>query len=171
MEAVTAILTRRSIRKYKPDGVPEDIVRKVLECGFAAPTARNRRPLHFVLIKDSHALAELGSMHTFTTMAAGSAFSVLICADSALEERRQFMDQDGSAAAENMLLGAHAMGLGGVWCGIQEGGDREIAVRRICSLPESIIPIALMVFGIPDETREVPERYDAGKVHADRWRG
>ncbi len=169
MEALTAILTRRSIRKYKPAEVPDDVIRKVLECGFAAPTARNRRPLHFVLIKDRAALSGLGSMHTFTSMAAGSAFSVLICADSTLEERRQFMDQDGSAAAENMLLGAHAMGLGGVWCGIQEGGDREAAVRRICSLPEGIIPIALMVFGVPDEVREVPERYDAGKVHADRW--
>ncbi len=169
MDALTAILTRRSIRKYKPDEVPEDVIRKVLECGFAAPTARNKRPLHFVIVKDRSALTELGSMHTFTAMAAGSAFCVLICADSALEERRQFMDQDGSAAAENMLLCAHSMGLGGVWCGIQEGGDREVAVRRICSLPENIVPIALMVFGVPDEVREVPERYDAGRVHADRW--
>lgn len=169
MEAVKAIITRRSIRKFKPDEVPEDIVRKVLECGFAAPTARNRRPLHFVLVKDRSSLTELGSMHTFTAMAANSAFCVLVCADGALEERRQFMDQDGSAAAENMLLGAHALGLGGVWCGIPEGGDREVAVRRICCLPDGIFPIALMVFGVPDEAREVPERYDAGKVHADRW--
>lgn len=169
MEALTAILTRRSIRKYKPAEVPEESIRKVLECGFAAPTARNRRPLHFVLVKDRDTLAELGSMHTFTAMAAGSAFSILICADGALEERRQFMDQDGSAAAENMLLGAHAMGLGAVWCGIQEGGDRDAAVRRICSLPEGIAPIALMVFGVPDEVREVPERYDAVRVHAERW--
>ncbi len=169
MEAVTAILTRRSIRKYRPAEVSEDIIRKVLECGFAAPTARNKRPLHFVLVKDRAVLTELGSMHTFTSMATACAFSVLICADSALEERRQFMDQDGSAAAENMLLGAHAMGLGGVWCGIQEGGDREIAVSRICSLPEGIAPIALMVFGVPDEAREVPERFDAGRIHADKW--
>ena len=169
MEAINAILTRRSIRKYKAEGVPEDIIRKVIECGFAAPTARNRRPLHFILIQERKALSELGSMHTFTAMAAGSAFSVLICADSALEERRQFMDQGGSAAAENMLVDAHAMGWGGVWCGIQEGGDREVAVRRICSLPAGIAPIALMVFGVPDEVREVPDRYDSGRVHADRW--
>lgn len=169
MEALQAILTRRSIRKYKAEAVSDGIIRKVLECGFAAPTARNRRPLHFILVKDRGILSELGSMHAFTAMVAGSAFSVLICADGALEERRQFMDQDGSAAAENMLVGAHALGLGGVWCGIHDGGDREAAVRRICSLPDGIAPIALMAFGIPDEQREAPDRYDAGKVHEDRW--
>ncbi|MBP7110618.1 MAG: nitroreductase family protein [Firmicutes bacterium] len=169
MEALQAILTRRSIRKYKKDPVDDSTIRKVLECGFAAPTAKNRKPLHYIVIKDRDVLSRLGSMHMYAGMVEGSAFSILVCGDYALEDRRQFIDQDGGAACENMLVGANAMGLGGVWCGVPEGGEREDAIRKICRIPPGITPVALLAFGVPDEVKETPDRYDASRVREDVW--
>ncbi len=164
MEAFDAILTRRSIRKYKPVKVSDENVKKLLECGFAAPTARNKRPLHFLVIEDRGQLIALGAMHVFTAMVAQSALSILVCGDLGLEDRRQFLDQDGSAATQNILLGAHAMGLGAVWCGVPKDGEREIAIRGICGLPENIVPVSLVAIGVPDEKKDAPDRYDGTRV-------
>jgi len=169
MEALDAILTRRSIRKYKPAKIADDAVRKLLECGFAAPTARNRRPLHFLVIEDRGLLNALGAMHVFTAMVAQSALSILVCGDLDLEDRRQFIDQDGSAATENILLGAHAMGLGAVWCGVTKDSDRETAIRGICGLPEKIVPVSLVAIGLPDEKKDAPDRFDEARVRRNRW--
>lgn len=122
-----------------------------------------------MLVKDRNILLELGKMHTYTGMVEGSAFSILVCGDQALEDRRQFIDQDGAAACENMLVGANALGLGAVWCGVPEGGDREEAVRRICKIPAGIVPVALLAFGYPGEAKDAPDRYDASRVREDIW--
>lgn len=169
MEALQAILTRRSIRKFKPGLVSEETIRKVLGCGFAAPSAKNKKPVSYILIRNRNILRELGRMHTYTGMVEGSAFSILVCADQSLEDRRQFIDQDGAASCENMLVGANALGLGAVWCGVPEKGEREDAIRSICKLPAGIVPVALLAFGLPDEAKETPDRFDPSRVKEDTW--
>lgn len=169
MDALDAILTRRSIRRYRDSALPEGAARKLLECGFAAPSAKDRRPLHFVLVGDRGKLDALGAMHPYAAMVADAAAAIAVCGDLSLEERSQMLNQDGAAAAQNMLLAAHAMGLGAVWCGVPEGGEREEAIRGICGLPAGIVPLALLAFGLPDEEKGAPSRYDDAKVHRDRW--
>lgn len=171
MEAIEAILSRRSIRRYTKSPVPQAIADKVLECGFAAPSARNRRPLRFVLINDSDKLMRLSLVHQYTTMVKEAAFAILVCGDSNKEDRRQFLDQDGAAAAQNMLVAANALGLGGVWCGIVAGGESEIKVRALLGLPAHVYPLALLAFGMPDERKAPYEGIEPDAMHINGWQG
>jgi len=92
---------------------------------------------------------------------------VSVCGDTKVSER--FWVQDCSAATENLLLAATALGLGAVWLGVHPSENRVRDVRRILGIPEGFVPLNLISIGHPAEEKEKRTQYDEAQVHRGRW--
>ncbi|TVM15674.1 nitroreductase family protein [Oceanidesulfovibrio indonesiensis] len=169
MDAMEAILTRRSIRAYTDDPVTDEQVETLLRAAMAAPSAGNSQAWAFVVIRDRELLDAVPAVHPYAKMTPQAPLAVLVCGDVSAEKYPGFWVQDCSAAVENLLLAAHAMGLGAVWTGIYPDESRVEGFRRLFSLPEHIVPLALVPLGFPKESKEVSDRYDPAKVKRERW--
>jgi nitroreductase len=164
-----AILTRTSIRKYTDRPVPDELVTELLRAAMAAPSAQNQQPWQFVVVRDRTLLEGLARAQPYSGMARHAQLAVVVCGDLSLERSPGFWVQDCAAATENLLIAANAAGLGAVWTGTYPREDRVANVRSLLQLPDHIIPLAVIPIGYPAEHPSAPDRYDARRVHIDRW--
>ena len=100
----------------------------------------------------------------------GAPAAILVCGDLSLEKSVGYWVVDCAAAAQNMLLAAHALGLGAVWTGVYPREPRIEGLRRLTNLPENVEPHSLIVLGYPAEHPDREDRYRADRVHQDRWK-
>lgn len=170
MDAITAILTRRTIRRFVLKPIPEEDTLTILRAGMQAPSADNERPWHFILFKDRGILEEIQGFHESAGMLAEAALAVLVCGEPALQVHPGRWMQDCAAAAENMLLAAHALGYGSAWLGIYPRERLVNHMRRIIGLPVEIEPFAIIAVGHIFEHVPPIDRFDPGRIHTDRWR-
>jgi len=169
MGALEAIKTRRSVRKYTSEPVEDQLLEEVLRCGMQAPSACNEQPWQFVVIRDKKTLEAVGGINRYAGFARNAPVAVLVCGDKRLDKCEGYWVQDCSNCAENMLLAAHALGLGAVWTGIYPLPDRIEGFRKLCALPQEVTPLALLVVGWPAETPKPEDRYDTTRIHRDKW--
>jgi nitroreductase len=162
MEAFEAILSRRSIRKYTDRSVSQDTVKDLLKAGMAAPSANNLQPWQFVVLTERSLLDAVPSFHPHAAMLKEAPLAILVCGEP---ESSRYWQQDCGAATENILLAAHALGLGAVWLGLFPREDRVKGVRELLKVPEAIIPMALIVIGYAAEEKAPSDRYNEAKVH------
>jgi nitroreductase len=169
MEALEAILTRRSIRKYSNKPVSEEAVRTLLEAGMSAPSAMNEQPWEFIVTRKREALLAIKDVHPYAAMLAEAQRAITICGNTAREKRPGYWMIDCSAATQNILLAAHALGLGAVWLGVYPNQDRVEPISRLLELPPDVIPLAIVAIGYPAESKETSRRYDPERVHEEKW--
>lgn len=165
------ILGRRSIRVYSPGEVSETAVTRLLEAAMAAPSAMTKDPWRFVTVRDKQTLARLATLHPGAAMLSAAAMAIVACGDlnAAFESNISYLLQDCSAAIENLLLAAHAEGLGACWVGVHPGNALIKQVREWLALPGSIVPIAVISLGQPGEQQPARTRYNAQYVHREKW--
>ena len=161
------ILKRRSIRKYTTERVNNAMIKALLKAAMAAPSASNRTPWDFIVIKDRKQLDSLADAHPYGKMLYEAPLCIAVCGDTTVSEL--YWVQDCSAATENLLLAATGLNLGGVWLGVYPRNERVIQVKRILQLPPHIIPLNLIAFGHPAEKKEARTQYDETRVHDDKW--
>jgi nitroreductase len=171
MDIIEAILTRRSVRKYTDNRVPEDVVNQLLRAAMAAPSAANEQPWHFVVITDRSIMAQVPSFHPHSHMLKEAALAILVCSDPSLELTKGRGVLDCSAATQNILLAAHALGLGAVWLGIYPVEQRMDGMRKMLNMPSRVGPISLVSIGYPDERLRSEDRFKPERVHYQRWMG
>lgn len=169
MDAIEAILSRRSIRRYTPQPVPDGVVRQLLEAGMSAPSAGNEQPWQFVVITDRRILDEIPRFHPYAEMLKEASVALLVCGDQRLEKYKEHWVMDCSAATQNILLAAHAKGLGAVWVGVYPTKDRVLRIQKLLGLPGHVIPLCLIPLGHPAEQVPQPDRYDSARVHYNGW--
>ncbi len=169
MDAVVAILSRRSIRKYTVQPVSDEIIKKLLEAAMSAPSAGNEQPWHFIIIKDHKILDEISKFHPYSWMLKEAPVAILVCGDEELEKYPGYWIQDCSAAIENILIAANAKGLGAVWLGIYPREERIKGIRKLIDLPKHIVPQSLIAIGYPAEQKPPPNRYKDSRVHYNSW--
>ncbi len=169
MDTLEAIRTRRSIRKYLDRPVPEELIRKTLAAAMQAPSARNQQPWHFLVIDDRAILAKIAALMPNAAMAASAPAAILVCADLELEISEGYWVLDCAAAAENMLLAAHALGLGAVWCGVYPRQPRMEGLRKLFALPENVVAHSLVVLGFAAEQVPATDRFRPERVCRNRW--
>ncbi len=166
------IAARTSVRSYLNKPVEAEKVEKLLRAGMAAPTAMNKQPWHFVVVTDKDQLKALAKANPFAGMAAKAPLAIVVCGDmnKALGGGgREFWVQDCSAATENILLAAQAMGLGAVWTGTYPSEERCKDVSKVLGLPEKIIPLNTIVIGYPDGPNKPKDKWKPANVSYNRY--
>ena len=169
MDVMEAILTRRSIRKYTKKPIPDAVITQLLKAGMFAPSAGNEQPWHFIVIRDRGILDTIPEYHPYSKMLFEAPVAIVVCGDVTLEKHKGLWVQDCAAAVENILLAAHALGLGAVWLGVHPRDDREYGTRHLLGIPENVIPFAIISLGYPNEKKEQPERFNESRIHYDAW--
>jgi nitroreductase len=169
MDALLAIKTRRSVRKYTDQPVPEEWVHELLRAGMQAPSAVNQQPWQFVIIDDHTILDEIPKFHPFSKMLPHAPLAILVCGDESLFKRKERWMQDCSAATENMLIAAHALGLGAVWLGFYPDTQREQKIAELLHLPPTIHPFGMVSLGFPAETPQPEDRFRPDRIHHNHW--
>jgi len=163
---LSAIKKRRSIRRYTDQPVTDEQIRQLLEAAMAAPSADNIQPWEFVVVRDPALKGELARTHPWSDMAADAAVVFVVCAN---ERASHHWVEDASAATENLLLAATALGLGAVWVAVYPDASREAYVRRVLGIPEEMRVLCLVPVGHPAEAKPPRTKYKESKVHYERW--
>ena len=166
-ELIRAIFARRSIRKYTAELISEKDVKTMLEAAMAAPSASNRKPWHFIAVTDRQILDNLARAHPYGKMLLEAPLCIAVCGDKNISSR--YWVQDCSAATENLLLAATALGLGAVWLGVHPREERVNPIRKVLNIPENIVPLNLISIDHPAEEKEPRTQYDELRVHLERW--
>jgi nitroreductase len=169
MDVLEAIFTRRSIRKFTEQPVDDEDLHMILRAGCYAPSARNSQPWHFVVVRDCASLDAIAQDHPYAKMMPQAGCCVVVCGDKTKQGMTGFLIEDCSAALQNMLLAAHGLGLGAVWCGLYPLTQRTKVVQRLLHLPPNIMPVGMFALGHKAEERTTEERFDPDKVHFEKW--
>jgi nitroreductase len=169
MDTLEAIHTRRSIRKYQDKLVPEELVSQLLAAAMAAPSARNQQPWEFIVITEKNLLEKLPSVNPYTQMAPEAPLAILVCGNLRIETSPGYWVVDCAAATQNLLLAAHALGLGAVWTGTYPNEDRMDGYTDLFDLPEYILPHSLVILGYPDEQPQQEDRFKPERIHRNHW--
>ena len=165
MEVKDALLKRRSIRKYLDKEVSDEIIEELLHAAMSGPSACNRRPWIFYVIKDQDKLNELRKASRFSNMNAPLAIVVVGDLSRSLPlHLKDFWIQDCSAATENILLRATDLGLGSLWCGIYPQKRPVERVKKILGITNSDIPLNIIYIGYGDEEKESRDQYEKNRV-------
>jgi nitroreductase len=169
--ALDFLFSRRSIRRYADQPVSDEAVRDLLEAAMAAPSACAKDPWEFIVLRDRALQAKVASFLPNGPMLAEAPLGFVVCGDldRAHAGELSFLLQDCSAAIENLLLAAQALGLGAVWLGVHPRQDRIDALRELFQLPANILPVSCIAVGHPAAEAEPRTRFDASRVHPDGW--
>ena len=171
-QAIQNIMTRVSVREFTGEKISEAQVDTLLRAAMAAPSAINKQPWAFIVVDDDALIAKLGEALPYSRCSNHPAVAIIPCGDlsKAIEgEMSAFWINDVSAATENLLLAAHAMGLGAVWTGLHPDMNRAKMVQELLGLPEHIIPLCVVPVGVPAEQPAVKDKYKPENIHHNGW--
>ena len=169
MDLFTAILNRRSIRKYSDKAMPDGALDKLLKSAMYAPSAMNNQAWQFVVINQRKKLDEILKVISHAEMLKSAQAAVLICGDLDLEKNIDYVQQNCSAATQNLMLCAHGLGLGSCWIGVYPVKEIISGLQDLFKLPEHIVPISLVSLGYPAENPIAEDRFKNEKVHFNQW--
>lgn len=161
------IMTRTSVRAYSGQKISNAQIDTLMHSAMAAPTAMNKQPWRFIVITDRAKLDSIAANCKNIKMAAEAQLAIVVCGDMSKTiegDGRDYWIQDCSAATENILLAAHSMGLGAVWCGIYPIKERVSYISGLLSLPESIIPLNVIPIGYPSAPTAPKYKYDESLI-------
>ncbi len=166
--AIESIMTRSSVRSYTSQRVSKEVVEEILRAAMAAPTAGNRQPWEFYVVRDTNLIKQMNRVTQYAApMNEIAELAIIVCGvpSEAFPIEPRYWVQDVSAATENILLAAHALGLGAVWCGVYPGEDRVATLRELLDVPEKLVPFNIIMMGYPDGEQIVKDKWKPEKVH------
>src|SRR5512137_2784343 len=146
MSLIDVILTRRSIRRYDTKEVPAEVLQQILEAGRQAPSAANRQPIRFVIVKD-HDLLKVLCDNLFTRFVKYAPIAIVGCADIKSLLTGKWAVVDAAIAMENMVIAAWTLGVGSCWIGACD----EEKVKELLKIPDKWKVVALVTLGYPAE--------------------
>ena len=170
--ALENIMTRSSVRSYSDRPVSAGQIDTLLRAAMAAPTAGNKQPWRFIVVDKRELLDSISANFNSMTMAKDAQLAVIMCGEPAATfpgEGEGYWIQDVSAASENLLLAAHAMGLGAVWCGIYPISERVSKFSSLFTIPDNIVPMACICIGYPEGDPKPKDKWDPQNVRYNRW--
>lgn len=173
MDALECIKTRRSVRRFKDQPIPFELIGNILEAGRLAPSAGNIQEWNFILVTDYKTREDIGLAACMQTWMNDAPVHIVVCSNPGKSERfygdkgeKFYCIQNSSAAIENMLLAAHAQGLGACWVGACD----EDKVRRAVNIPDNIRVMGIIPIGYSDEEPRMPDKYPlTDVVFIDSW--
>ncbi len=175
MDVFEAIKERRSVRAYGKEEVSEKDVETLIKAARWAPSAGNIQPWEFIIVTDTKIRERLGEAALQQNFIEEAPVIIVVCANEGRSNwnygsrgANLYCIQDTAAATQNMLLAAHALGLGACWIGAFNEGE----VRRVLNIPGGVRPVAMVPVGHPAEKPRAPPRRSMMKnVHYETFRG
>ncbi len=171
-ECLETIFSRVSIRKFKPDPIPDEVIIEILKAGNAAPSAGNLQARDFIVVKDKNTKRRLARAALNQMFIAEAPVVIVVCANYPRSMRvygergKLYAEQDATAAIENILLAVHMLGLGAVWVGAFD----EAEVSDVLGIPSYARPMAIVPIGHPAERPRKRERYPIEYLtHWEKW--
>ncbi|MDR3296749.1 MAG: nitroreductase family protein [Prevotellaceae bacterium] len=156
------IFARRSVRSYLPNRpVGRDTLQLLAKVGMAAPSGKNVQPWAFVAVTERATLDSLAAKLPYAKMLKDAPAAMIVCGDTSKDSKELWV-LDCSAATQNILLTAEALGLGAVWTAAYPYVDRMATVAQVLGLPANIIPLCVVPIGYPDP--------DGSELPKDKWR-
>ncbi|MEM1541608.1 MAG: nitroreductase family protein [Ignisphaera sp.] len=147
------LLTRRSIRKFKPNPIDMETVKRILDIARYAPSAGNRQPWIFIIITDKEIKSKLAAVHPWAYPLNDAPMGIVVACDKNASPDSYHVDC--ANATIYLMLAAHALGLGTVW--LQTLKNIE-DIQKILNLPSSYIPISMIALGYPAESPQLKPR-------------
>lgn len=169
MDAIDALMTRRAVREFTSEPVTDAQIETILRAAMHAPSACNQQPWHFVVLDTRERLNALAGVLPHAQMLRQAPLAFVVCADLSLETCPGFWAIDCSAAMENLLLAAHALGLGGVWAAIHPNEERVQAVSQLLGLPGYAKPLGVAAIGHAAGPLPVVDRFKPERIHKNAW--
>ena len=180
--ALDVIMTRTSIRSYTGDPVSQEQLETILKAGMAAPTAMNGQPWRFVVVTDKETINNVFASGFRGEMFTQAGAVIVVCGQSTqmrkpfgqpdapeTEQPNMFWYEDCSAAAENILLAAHALGLGAVWTAGYPAQERIVPIAQALGIPANVIPLCIIPVGVPAENPEPKDKWNPDNIHWNKW--
>ena len=171
--AIENIMTRTSIRKYKDQPIEQEKIDIMLKAAMAAPTAVNMQPWHFIVIDDKKTIDLLSGQQP-----TNAPLLIAVCGDTnkttmpdGKGKLPDFWIQDVSAATENLLLAAHALGLGAVWTGVYPVMERTAEIANVLNCPNNIVPVVVVRIGYPDESPQPKNKFNEENISYNKFGG
>lgn len=164
--ALANIFARKSVRKYLNKGVEDEKITTLLKAGMAAPSGKDVRPWEFIVVKERATLDSMAAALPYAKMLADARVAIIVCGDSI---RSSYWYLDCSAATENILLAAEALGLGAVWTAAYPYEDRMNVVHKYTNLPENILPLCVIPVGYPEGVQSPKDKFDETKIHYEKY--
>lgn len=165
------ITTRTPVQHFLDKPIEEAKIEQLLRAAMAAPSAMDKQPWHFVVVTDKEQLSALANANLAyeATMTMEAPLAIVVCgnlnkASVSSGGCREYWTQDCSAATENILLAAHAMGLGTLWTGNYPSEERREKVAQILQLPKGVIPFNTIFIGYPESNCEVKDHWDPSNI-------
>jgi len=170
MDVFEAIFNRRSIRSFKPGIISDEQVQQMLKAAMFAPSASNNQPWHFIVIRDRKTLDAIMEFHGSAKMLKDALLAIYVAGYVDPARLPGYWMIDCANATENLLLAAHALGLGAVWLGLAPNPQRMEPMAKLIPLPQSYQPFALVALGIPAVVPEQPDRFKPERIHQENGR-
>ena len=180
--ALDVIMTRASIRNFTGDPVSQEQLETILRAGMAAPSAINIQPWRFVVLTDKERIAELFGGGFRAQMFTGAGAVIVVCGQTSFMRKpwgqpdapeelsdNIFWFEDCSAAAQNILLAAHALGLGAVWTAGYPAMDRVAPLAQALGLPSDVLPLCVIPIGVPAENPYPKDKWKPENIHWEKW--
>jgi nitroreductase len=191
MDALENIMTRRSVRNFTDVPISDQVLETILRAGMAGPSCTNARDWSFLVTRDPAVLSQMADANGRPADPLRRAkLGILVLGDleRAFKPAPDYWIIDGAIAAQNMILAAHALGVGSVWLGTYPQMERVAAQKALFGLPDTVIPHSVLAFGYPNGEQEAeppkpemmpempprPPRMEKGafepnRIHIDRW--
>ncbi len=170
-ETLEVIYTRRSVRSFTGEPVSRDDLWKILKAGMSAPSAVNIQPWAFIVVTKREVLDKLCEKLPYAKMLDKAGAAIIVCGIPNKDKiyAKDYWVMDCSAASENILLAAHALGLGAVWTAVYVDKERIASVRNILNIPEHIIPLNVIPIGVPKDKGSVTDKFREENIHWEQW--
>lgn len=172
MDALTAIFERRSIRKYTGARVSREHFTTLVRAGMSAPTSRDTRHFVFIVIDDPGLIQKLSDGLPYAKMLSTAKHAIIVASDMTVAHGGSSTDywvQDCSAAAENILVAAKALGIGTCWTAAHPRPERIALVKELLRMPENVMPLCVIAVGIPAGEEKPRDKFDPSKVFWNGW--
>jgi nitroreductase len=168
MDAIEAIMSRRSIRIYAKRKIPDETITKLLKLAMNAPSAHNRQPWHFIVVENQKTLKKVTEYHPYSKMLEQASHAIIVLADNNIQ-KTDFWIHDCSAATENILIAAHSIGLGAVWLGVHPSEKLIEDTKTLFEIPKNVTPLSIISLGYPYETKPPRKNYNPERIHKNKW--
>lgn len=146
MSIYQTVISRRTVRDYTDEPVPEELVRKLLQAGRMAPSSSDSQPWHFVVVRDADTIARLGEIATQGPFLAGAPLVIAVCVVD--DAPRGHLD--AGRAIQQMEIVAWSEGLGTCFVGVRQA-EQQVAVKELLGIPQEVELITLLPFGYRQE--------------------